>query len=98
MQPSPTAIRLDVAANQLAIDWSDGEATEYAGSYLRFICPCAGCRGHGPGQVPAPTEEQCANVKVTNAEAVGAYAVRFDFSDGHTTGIFTWTLLREKAL
>ncbi|MDJ0974799.1 MAG: DUF971 domain-containing protein [Planctomycetota bacterium] len=93
--PVPTAIRLDVKTNWLRINWSDGEESAYEGSYLRMICPCAACRGHGPGQVPAPTAEQCAGVRVTNAEGVGSYAIRFDFSDGHTTGIFAFDFLRK---
>lgn len=95
--PVPTAIRLDVKNNWLRISWSDGRESAYEGSYLRLICPCAACRGHGPGQVPEPTEEQVKDVRVTHAEAVGSYAIRFDFSDGHTTGIFAFDLLRERA-
>ena len=48
---TPIAVRVKLPDNILEIDWSDGVASRYAGAYLRFVCPCAGCRGHGPGQV-----------------------------------------------
>ena len=94
--PSTTArtIRLDVRENLLTIGWDDGHESRYDGGYLRFVCPCAGCRGHGPGQVPPPLWEQCEGVRITNAEAVGGYAIRFDFSDHHATGIYSFDWLR----
>ena len=32
---------------------------------------------------------------ITGAEPIGNYAVRLKFSDGHSTGIFTWTYLEK---
>jgi DUF971 family protein len=32
---------------------------------------------------------------VVSAEMVGNYALRIRFSDGHDTGIYTWSYLRE---
>ena len=90
----PVAIRLDVKGNRLEIDWADGHRSRYDGGYLRFICPCAGCRGHGPGDVPEPTWAQCKDARVTNVEAVGGYALRLALSDGHATGIYSYDLLR----
>jgi DUF971 family protein len=90
----PVAIRLDVRGNRLEIDWSDGHKSKYDGGYLRFLCPCAGCRGHGPGEVPEPGWAQCKDVRVTNVEAVGGYALRLTLSDGHATGIYSYDLLR----
>ena len=34
------------------------------------------------------------DVTVTAVDAVGNYAVRLTFSDGHNTGIFSWAYLR----
>jgi DUF971 family protein len=33
-------------------------------------------------------------ISATNAELVGNYALRITFSDGHASGLFTWTYLR----
>jgi ATP-binding protein involved in chromosome partitioning len=30
-----------------------------------------------------------------NIAEVGTYALRFDWSDGHSTGIYTWEYLQE---
>jgi DUF971 family protein len=33
-------------------------------------------------------------ISATNAELVGNYAVRITFSDGHASGLYSWTYLR----
>jgi len=92
---TPIAVRLKLPDNVLEIDWEDGVSSRYDGAYLRFVCPCAGCRGHGPGQVPEPTWAQCKDVRMAGAEAVGAYAIRLKLSDQHESGIYSWDFLRE---
>ena len=44
------------------------------------------------------TISQKQNVKITNIEAVGNYAVRLVFDDGHETGIYSWVLLHDYGL
>lgn len=95
MNSDPTALRLDVAKNLLHITWADEHESTYDGAYLRLICPCAVCCGHSPGEVDPPTWGQVKDVKVTNAEGVGAYALAFTFSDGHSSGIYSFKWLRE---
>ena len=36
-------------------------------------------------------------VRVTSANLVGNYAIRFDFSDGHNTGLYSYDYLRKLA-
>lgn len=91
----PTAVKLDVAANVLQITWSDGHVSRYAGGYLRFICPCAACRGHSPGEVEPPPWTQVKDVRITHVEPVGTYALAFTASDGHSSGIYSYSFLRE---
>jgi DUF971 family protein len=93
-EASPVAVRLKVPLNLLEVDWSDGRTSRYDGGWLRFVCPCAACRGHGPGQVPEPTWAQCKDVTMRGAEAVGGYALRLGLSDGHDSGIYSWEFLR----
>ena len=95
MSTDPTAIKLDLEANTLDIAWSDGHTSNYTGGRLRFVCPCAQCRGHYPGQVPEPQWDAVKDVRVTHAEGVGNYAIRLDFSDGHSSGIFSFQHLRK---
>jgi len=96
-QATPTAVNLDVATNTLAITWADDHVSRYDGARLRQICPCATCRGHSPGERPLPTWEQVKEVRLTHVKPVGSYALHLDLSDGHDSGIYTWTFLRENA-
>jgi DUF971 family protein len=91
---TPVAIRLDLRTNMLELDWDDAVTSRYGGAYLRFVCPCAECRGHGPGQVEEPKWSAVKDVRLTGAEAVGVYAIRLGLSDGHATGIYSFEFLR----
>jgi DUF971 family protein len=35
------------------------------------------------------------DISITDMQLVGNYAVKFDFSDGHNTGIYSWDRLYE---
>jgi DUF971 family protein len=83
----------------IKIDWKDGHASDYALVYLRDKCPCASCTGaHGTpprqpeGNNPFPMFKPA--LKMLNAEPVGAYAIRIHWSDGHSSGIYSFDHLR----
>ncbi len=83
----------------IKIDWKDGHSSDYALVYLRDRCPCAGCTGaHGtpPRQPEAnnPFPMFKPNLKMLNAEPVGGYAIRIYWSDGHSSGIYSYHHLR----
>jgi len=90
----PASVRVDLDANRVVITWRDGHESRFTGAYLRWTCPCAACRGHAPGQVEPPRFEDVREVRLQGAGAVGSYALRFDFSDGHDSGIFSYEHLR----
>ena len=90
----PSSVRVDLDANRVVITWRDGHESRYTGAYLRWTCPCAACRGHAPGQVEPPRFEDVRQVRLLGAGPVGSYALRFDFSDGHDSGIFSYEHLR----
>lgn len=94
--PQPKAVKLNVGENLVSITWDDDTTSRYDGAYLRFVCPCAQCRGHAPGEVVEPTWPQCAGVRVSHVQGVGTYALRFTMSDGHGTGIYSYDLLHAK--
>jgi DUF971 family protein len=48
-------------------------------------------RGHGPGQETLQVGKR--DVTITQLEPVGHYAVQPLFSDGHSSGIFSWEYL-----
>jgi len=95
---TPLRIHADRAAGTLAIDWADGHHTVYEAQPLRWLCPCAFCRGEAgmPGWLdsgPALTLEQ---TRLTDIHLVGNYAVSPHWGDGHHTGFYTFRLLRER--
>ena len=63
--------------------------------FLRVHSPSAEVKGHGPGQETLQVNKE--NVAIENIEAVGQYAIKLIFSDGHNTGIYTWDYLYELA-
>lgn len=80
----------------VTIEWRDGHRSEYSLPYLRDHCPCATCTGaHGAASAsssPFPMFKPAPRLE--SVEAVGNYALRFIWSDGHNTGIYTWDHLR----
>lgn len=102
-KPADIKVRVSTGAG-VDIVWADGHSSHYDFAYLREQCPCAMCdderrkkenltahAGSGPGAVlpmfkPRPTAR--------GAKAVGNYALQIDFSDGHTTGIYSYDYLR----
>ena len=75
----------------LNIKFDTGESYDLEAEYLRVESPSAEVKGHGPGQEQLVTGKR--NVAMTRLEPVGSYAVRIIFSDGHSTGLFTWNYL-----
>ena len=59
--------------------------------YLRVYSPSAEVRGHGHGQETLQLNKQ--GVTVSSLVPMGNYAIAIHFSDGHTTGIYSWSYL-----
>ncbi|WP_165071735.1 gamma-butyrobetaine hydroxylase-like domain-containing protein [Paludisphaera rhizosphaerae] len=93
----PTNIRAHQAEQILEVSWPDGEVHRLPYRYLRAECPCASCRDEWTGERIIQIEHVREDVKLEGIEAVGSYAIQPSWSDGHSTGIFTWELLREAA-
>ncbi len=89
--PRPTEITLHKVSRTLDIAFDDGRAFSLPAEYLRVYSPSAEVRGHGPGQEVLQAGKR--EVSIEDVEAVGAYAVKLVFSDGHDTGIYSWEYL-----
>lgn len=100
----PIDIKVHVSTGEgVAITWSDGHTSRYDFVYLRDQCPCAVCNdertkketmsANAPAASPLPMFKPRATAKA--AKAVGSYAIQIDFSDGHSTGIYSFNHLRE---
>jgi len=87
----PVEVRLNKAERQLSVTFDDGTAFAYPAEYLRVESPSAEVMGHGPGQRVIVAGR--ASVGIRDVEAVGNYAIRIVFDDGHDTGIYSWRYL-----
>ncbi|HEY3248626.1 MAG TPA: DUF971 domain-containing protein [bacterium] len=92
--PTPVDIG-GVTDRQLRITWSDGHESVYSWQRLRIHCPCARCKGEWR-YAPAPltAKDVPADIRAMAYQRVGAYALRFVWSDHHDTGIYPFNLLR----
>lgn len=106
-KPAEVKVRVSTGAG-VDIVWSDGHASHYDFTFLREQCPCAMCdderqkkatavahagSGNAAGLGPAlPMFKPRPTARA--AKAVGNYALQIDFSDGHTTGIYSYDYLR----
>jgi DUF971 family protein len=80
---------------QLRIRWKDGAVSEYPPHYLRLCCPCAGCVEEMTGRPLLDPARVPPDVHPLAVRYVGSYALAFEWSDGHRTGIYPWDYLRE---
>jgi DUF971 family protein len=89
----PTEIKLHQKSRVLEIAFADGRGFRLPYEYLRVYSPSAEVRGHGPGQEVLQVGKR--EVEIRALEPVGSYAVQPTFSDGHSTGIYSWDYLYE---
>jgi len=86
----------------IEIAWSDGATAAYTPRLLRDACPCATCREQRGASQPKPlllvlAPQETVPLAVTGMSPVGQYAYSIEFSDGHSSGIYTLDYLRELA-
>ena len=90
--PIPTAINLHKRSGTLDIVFA-GKTYSLTAEFLRVHSPSAEVRGHGKGQEVLQTGKK--DVQIRSVTAIGNYAIRLDFDDGHNTGIYSWSWLHE---
>jgi DUF971 family protein len=92
-----TPVDIQLIGTEVALRWSDGRESYFTGPGLRAASPSAETRGerdifgvvHG-----GDSRTRFDGVSVVGWERVGNYALRFDFSDGHRTGLYSYEYLR----
>lgn len=89
--PRPTDIILHRASHALEVAFDNDERFSLPCEYLRVHSPSAEVQGHGPGQQVLIGGKR--DVNIDAIEPVGNYGVLLRFSDGHATGIFSWSTL-----
>jgi DUF971 family protein len=103
----PKSVKVNLTGGTgMDIEWKDGHLSHYPFPFLRDACPCALCNeerekaGREPGESadpsaggPLPMFKPA--VKLTSAEGVGKYAIKFHWNDNHDLGIYSWDFLRK---
>ncbi len=89
-----------VIGNELALAWGDGSESYIPLESLRKHCPCAVCQGEpdAMGRVVKPTVTHTdRSFQLLSMQQVGGYALQLKWADGHSTGIYTFDLLKNLA-
>jgi DUF971 family protein len=100
----PATVKIHVSSGAgVDITWADGHASHYDFPYLRDECPCATCNDEREKKsqfgAAGPTSSAALpmfkpKARAQAATAVGNYAIQITFSDGHSTGIYSYEHLR----
>lgn len=89
---------MDVDRQQqtMEITWEDGSRSTYTGDQLRWACPCAECRGEAglPGRLSRVKTLNQDELRIKDVTLVGQYALQIAFESGHSSGIYSFGLLR----
>lgn len=92
----------------ITIKWSDDSVSQWTADQLRKACPCATCREKrrsGSEQasdtkplpmLPVLSAAEARPMRIESMRPVGNYAYGIAFSDGHSSGVFLFDLLRNQ--
>lgn len=95
--PPPTNIRAHRQTGRLALEWQGRPPVEISFVAVRARCPCASCIDEMTGERILDPATIPADIEPTGLSFSGNYALKIAWSDGHSTGLYTWDLLAEIA-
>jgi ATP-binding protein involved in chromosome partitioning len=78
----------------LSILWEDGQHDDFDVRDLRLACHCALCVEEMSGRKLLDPKTIRSDVSPRKIASIGNYAIQFDWSDGHNSGIYTFKDLR----
>ena len=94
--PVPVEIKQS-GVRELRISWNDGQVNDFDVVQLRRSCRCAACVDEITGSQILQPSQVGEEVRPQTIRQVGNYAIQVNWSDGHTSGIFTFDYLRQLA-
>ncbi len=94
-EPDPPEAIDVTGAGELRIAWPGGPEVTIPPLRLRDLCPCAECVEEGTGRKILDPATIPAGIRPVKIDPVGNYAIQITWSDGHSTGIYSWRTLRE---
>ena len=93
-----TPVDIQLIGTEVALRWSDGVESYFTGEFLRAASPSAENMGERDvlgRQIGGDPRTSFPGVTVVNWSRVGNYALNFEFSDGHRTGLYSYAYLRQ---
>ena len=83
--------------NAISLEWPDGESLVVRNKDLRASCQCAVCVDEFSGERKVTRDQIPDDIKPEEVRPLGNYALYIKWSDGHSTGFFPYSLIREVA-
>jgi DUF971 family protein len=93
-----TPANIQSIGSEVAIGWSDGSESFIGHELLRRASPSASTQGEQDvfgNTYGGEARADYKGVRVVGWEWIGNYAIRFEFSDGHGTGLYTFDYLKK---
>ena len=81
----------------IVVQWPDGTESRFANKPLRLACQCALCVNEFTGEPLIDADSIPEDIHAEETESLGNYAVAITWSDGHSSGIYSWEYLRHIA-
>jgi DUF971 family protein len=102
IRKKPADVKIHVSSGAgVDITWADAHSSHFEFAYLRDECPCAMCNDERQKKIAlaAPSSSPLLPIfkprpRATSVIPVGNYAIQIFFSDGHSSGIFSYDHLR----
>ena len=94
----PEKIHVSVEDATMHILWRDENESVLPLDLLRRRCPCAVCEGNREeedGLHVITVDQMGATAEVERIQKVGRYAIQIVWKDGHDSGIYTYSFLRQ---
>ena len=92
---TPESLHIHKKSAELEVLFTNEKPIRLSAEYLRVFSPSAETKGHGPGQEVLQYGKRA--VQFLDLEFQGNYAVKISFSDGHSSGIYSWDYLIDLA-
>jgi DUF971 family protein len=92
------AIDIQQIGQELAIKWDDGVESFITLERMRRACPCAECKGEtdvmGNLYIGPQKAFRAESFQLKGISHVGGYALQPQWADGHSTGLYSFEMLR----
>ena len=88
---------VDFDAKTITLTWSDGETATVSNASLRRACSCALCVDEMTRASLLDPKTIPMDIHAEKVGTIGNYAITVDWSDGHNTGFFPYSVIRDLA-